>query len=175
MSKIIATLIDAIRAYNVSDCAKDFEGNFTYTISEDLNLWAGREVFTVGQFEEWLDLKQLYSDYHKEAYGIRPRHDYSDYTLSQLQACYEQFASICEENARIEEKREKVAVESFKASARKIMNSGAKDFMTAIRWMMQADDVNPRYRQDVENWMWDHGILYSDYGKSLLKRIYPSR
>ncbi|MBW3019987.1 hypothetical protein KY334_01715, partial [Candidatus Woesearchaeota archaeon] len=45
-------------------------------------------------------LIQMYSDFHKEAYGYRPRFNYSLYTLQQLEDDMARFEKVCEENRK---------------------------------------------------------------------------
>lgn len=165
----------AIKAFNVSECVRDWDGNImpSCLIPEDLNYWAGLEVVTVDTLEEMLNFRHGFSDYHKEAYGTRPRWDTSDYTLTRWRETYASLEREVEESIKREAELEAIAVEAFKKAVVKIRRSGARDFMTAIRWMLQADEVDTRHRQDVERFFWDHNILYSEYGKSLLNRVCP--
>lgn len=170
-------LSTAIKAFNVSECVKDYDGKIVadWCITEDLDVWAGLEVHTVDDLEAWLNFKQGFSDFHKEVHGMRPRFDTSEYTLSMWRQTYEFLKQDADANATMEAERERLNVQSFKDAVRKIRQSGAKDFMTAVRWMLQAEDINPRNRMDVEQYFWEHGILYSEYGQSLIKRISPQR
>jgi len=174
MSKA-SKLRTAIAAFNVSECVKDYEGNImpAYLISTDLDTWKFLEVFNVDDFEKWIEFRHGFSDYHKSVYGSRPRWDTSGYTLSEWISTYASLERENEEVMEREAKQEVLDVDAFKKAVIKIRQSGAKDFSTALRWMLQADDVDRRNRQDVERFFWDHNILYSDYAKSLLNRICP--
>lgn len=170
-------LSTAIKAYNVSECVKDFDGVIVpnYCLTEDLSVWAILEVFTVADLEEWINFKEGYSDTYKEVNGFRPRFDYSKYTLSEWRKEYSTLKNDAESVAKWEKEQLECAIHSFKKSVTKIQRSGAKDFMTAICWMLQADNVNPRNRMEVETFFYDNHILHSDYGQSLIKRICPRR
>ena len=174
MAKIIASLIEAIRAFNVSECVMDWNGKIDplSCITEDLNVWAGREVLTVDGLEEWLNCKLGFSDYHKDVHGCRPRWDFSEYTLSEWRKTYE----ILKADSIIEQEREaelgREAVYNFKKLIAKTAAMGAGDFKTAMRWLMQADDIDRRSKQDIECFFYGHGILFTEYGKKLMRLAY---
>ena len=46
-------------------------------------------------------LIQIYSDFHKDAYGFRPRGvNYHEFTLEELQADFARFERVCDEEAK---------------------------------------------------------------------------
>jgi len=173
MSKLIA----AIASFNVSECVKDWDGNImpSFLISTDLDTWKFLEVRTVEDLEKWLNFKQGFSDYHKEVHGSRPRWDFSGYTLSTWEQTYKLLEEDMERVLKDEAEAELIAVEDFKKMIMNIRRSGAKDFGTALRWLFQGDDINTRHPHSVETFLWDHGILHSEYGKSIFKRVCPSQ
>lgn len=165
----------AIAAFNVSECVRDFEGEIMtgYLISEDLNHWKELEVETVEDLEAWIDMRHGFSDVHKSAYGVRPRFDTSRFTLTEWKDTYSSIERVSKENATIEAEQAVVNIQAFKNAVKRIQRSGAKTFMTAIRWMFDAESVNLKNRRDVECFFYDRGILHTDYGQSLLNRISP--
>jgi hypothetical protein len=46
---------------------------------------------------------------------------------------------------------------------------GANDETTALRWLASSEEFN--HYQDVEHFVWGYGILFTDYGRQLVKRI----
>ena len=42
------------------------------------------------------DMIQIYSDFHKNAYGVRPRFNYHEFSLERLQADFKNFGEICD-------------------------------------------------------------------------------
>jgi hypothetical protein len=72
-------------------------------------------MMTSDSMTERESMIQIYSDFHKEAYGFRPRYNYHEYTLEQLKADWVRFDEICEWN----EKEEKMAQEWAQKEARK--------------------------------------------------------
>ena len=47
--------------------------------------------------------------------------------------------------------------------------NAAGDEETALRWLTSGQKFY--YSQDVEGWVWDYNILFTDYGKELVKKL----
>ena len=120
--------------------------------------------------EELLD---MYSDYHKEAYGFRPSNWSYIYakTTEELLADFAIFAEECKVNAEAEAAWEAKSVEKFKAAIANTISIGAGDEATALRWIVEA--AVEKYGWDYEHYLWSVGILHTDYGKRIGKRIAP--
>ena len=78
---------------------------------------------------------QIYSDFHKNAYGFRPRYDYHSFSLEQLQADFDSFSAISESNEREEEARSDYAIAKFEERVQSVIDMGANDRKTALRWI----------------------------------------
>lgn len=166
-------LSTAIKAFNVSECVMCCgEIQKDWLITEDLNVWAGLEVVTVDGLEEILNFRHSFSDYHKEVHGTRPRWKTDHYTLSDWRTTFESLERQSAQNRIEDEERERIAVNDFKKLLVKTARNGAKDFKTAMRWLMEADEVNPRHPQAVETFFYGHGILFTEYGRKLSKLKY---
>jgi hypothetical protein len=112
---------------------------------------------------------QVYSDFHKDAYGFRPRHiNYYDFTTEQLKADFDHFREVCDENARLEEIAEAKAVAEFKAQIQRLIDMGAGDEETALRWLADSQDG-----WDAEQFLWSKGVLFTDYGRELAVKLQP--
>lgn len=115
--------------------------------------------------------EELFSDFHKDAYGFRPRgyHEFWDATPERKQEIWDDVQQdFLEEMVR--EAREKlVALERFNAMLEKFMTYGAADRTTALRWMTQ--DSKFYNEQCVEHWVWNQGILFTDEGRALVKEL----
>jgi hypothetical protein len=46
---------------------------------------------------------------------------------------------------------------------------GASDEETAIRWLTADEEFY--HSQDVEHWIYNQGILFTDYGRELVKKL----
>jgi hypothetical protein len=116
-------------------------------------------------------LLQIYSDYHKDAYGFRPRWDYSSYSLEQLEADFARFGQMISEATEAEARDERAAVAAFKSVIRTLIEVGAGDEETALRWLASAgvEECGP----DWEHYLWKKGILYTDYGRELGTKLAP--
>ena len=67
----------ALKAFNVSECVRDFNGNImpSCLVSECSDYWAKLGVTTVDEFQEYINLYRGYSDYYKSVHEIRPSRD----------------------------------------------------------------------------------------------------
>ena len=114
----------------------------------------------------------LYSDFHKDAYGFRPRTvNVYAMTTEELEADFDSFSQVCKENAEFEAKAEAQAVEAFKAVLKKTVSIGAGNEATALRWIAEAAALE--YGWDFEHYLWNQGILHTEYGKKIGKKIAP--
>jgi hypothetical protein len=116
-------------------------------------------------------LLQIYSDYHKDAYGFRPRYDYYSYSLEQLEADFARFAQMISEAAEAEARDERAAVAAFQAAIQNTIQIGAGDEETALRWLASAgvEECGP----DWEHYLWKMGILHTEYGRELGTKLAP--
>jgi hypothetical protein len=116
-------------------------------------------------------LLQIYSDYHKDAYGFRPRYDYSAYSLEQLEADFARFGQMISEAAEAEARDERAAVAAYQSVIRTLIEVGAGDEETALRWLASAgvEECGPDY----EHYLWKEGILHTEYGRELGTKLGP--
>lgn len=103
----------------------------------------------------------IYSDCYKDAFGIRPRGNYPE-TVEEYEKDMELFCSM------IDERNEEDRVISLNAQKRieqaidKVIDSGAGDRATALRWMFDHcrwDDGELNY-QEFEHEFWDEGVAF---------------
>ena len=118
--------------------------------------------------------EQTLSDLHKDARGSRPRSDLFWDTWNEAdndgkQAIWDGLVDEMVENDRQEAEHREFCVGEFKALVEKTIALGAGDRATALRWIAQHDRFE--HEQDVEHFVWEHGILFCDYGKALVKEL----
>jgi hypothetical protein len=114
----------------------------------------------------------LYSDFHKDAYGIRPRGlNLYAFTTEELEADFARFEQVCEDNRKEELVAEMEADNTFRALIENTIQMGANDEATALRWI--AEGEVEQYGYDYEHFLWSQGIAYSAYGKEIAKKIAP--
>ena len=68
-----------------------------------------------------------------------------------------------------EEAHKKECLKKFEALVQETIANGAGNEETALRWLSQNDTFY--HIQDIESWVWDHGILFTDYGRKLVKKL----
>lgn len=107
----------------------------------------------------------LVSDLHKDARGFRPREDFwRDWeTLTDAGRQDVWDGLLREVDRAIEE--QKVAewqhLEKFRAALTRVMESQGVDWRTAMRWLMQADNLRDDVGQDVEHFLWGWGLSWA--------------
>ena len=88
---------------------------------------------------------ELYSDFHKEAFGFRPRGDtyalWQSMTPDQKQDAWDYMGRVCDSNDREEKARQTKSVARFEARIADTIAMGAGDEATAMRWIFEADGV----------------------------------
>ena len=114
----------------------------------------------------------IFSDLHKDAYGFRPRgHEYFDAAPERKQEIWVQTIEALEASQEEESLREQEAVAEFKAQITRVIEAGAGNRITALRWLIQPAGETFRLEQDVEYWVFNQGILFTDYGRELVKEL----
>ena len=114
----------------------------------------------------------IYSDFHKDAYGFRPRGiNLYAFTTEELEADFARFEQVCADN-RIEElAAEFEADRAFQTLIENTIQMGANDEVTALRWI--AEGEVEQYGYDYEHFLWNQGIAYSAYGKRIAQKLAP--
>ena len=111
------------------------------------------------------------SDAHKDAYGFRPGNweYYNSLTIEQLQAEADELsAAVCEtidrENAEKEDSAKK-----FEVRVAEVIESGAKDRETALRWIFDAEDITA----DVEIYRGSYAAYHFNLPYGYFEKEYP--
>ena len=114
-----------------------------------------------------------FSDLFKDVNGFRPRgslmDDWNDRTPRQKQELWNALCDELEENTKAEKAAEVVAIEKFEARIQDIIELGAGNRTNALLWMTGTETFY--HIQDVEHFVWEQGILFTDYGKQLIKDL----
>jgi len=99
-------------------------------------------------FKAWEELsaleqaQEIYSDMHKDAYGFRPRFDYSTWTLEQFNAEFELMGRIIEDDNKVKQENQAQAAHDFEMRVLSLLQTGAKDREMALRWIHEAEGSN---------------------------------
>jgi len=116
---------------------------------------------------------QLISDLHKDALGFRPIEAFWEgWTQSDDDKKQAIWDGLCREMDRRQEeeaRNEAYLLAKFKEEVQSYIELGAGDRQTALRWMTQ--DETFYHSQDIEHWVWKQGILFTDYGRELVKEL----
>ena len=116
------------------------------------------------------DLESYIYEGHKDAFGSKGRHyNFDAMSIEDLrkEADWINKAVI---NAIDEEKAatERALVE-FNAPVTSIIELGAGNRINALRWMTSTETFY--LEQCVEAWVYNQGILFTDYGRALVKEL----
>lgn len=115
----------------------------------------------------------LVSDLHKDAYGFRPSVHYmvewDKASPSGKQAIWDGLLVDLEREVNREKQETARSVEIFESMIANSILLGAADRDTAIRWLTQEEAFGEA--QDVEHWVWGHGILFTDVGREIVKKV----
>lgn len=114
-----------------------------------------------------------FSDLFKDVNGYRPRgglmDEWNDRTPRQKQELWNALCDELEENMKREKIVEQECVDEFKARVADVIELGAGNYTNALLWMTSTEKFF--HSQSVEHWVWEQGILFTDYGKQLVKDL----
>ena len=113
------------------------------------------------------------SDLHKDARGFRPGeywwNQWNASTDEEKQTTWDSLIVELEEELERVRRWEEEAVKDFEADVNQHIALGAGDRETALRWMTSDEEFYND--QCIEHWVWNHDILFTDYGRDLVKEL----
>ena len=120
------------------------------------------------------DILLIMSDFHKDAHGFRPRGiDYTKWSDEDIISEWNSLEKICDAN-RIEN-AEQLAQDilTWEDELENLIAIGANNRPTAIRWIVEGIKGDKEYidGQDLEHYIWNKGILFSDTGRTLYQEL----
>ena len=115
--------------------------------------------------------ENIFSDFHKDAYGFRPRLDEEFYTATpaRKQEIWDSVGRAFRIREAEEAEEEARALREFEAEIASVIEAGAGDRTTALRWLTEGDTFYGR--QDVEHWVYNQGILFTKEGRALVEEL----
>ena len=165
-------LLEEIKSRNAKTkawVAEDPANRWAGLYPEDEAHWVERGITTLEALERD-ELATYIYDEHKTAFGCKGRHyDFDSMTLEELKAEADYISAAAKEQMDLEAAQEARALEAFKALVQETIANGAGDETTALRWLTANDTFY--HGQCVESWVWDQGILFTDYGRELVKKL----
>lgn len=159
--------IETQNAKWVAECEARGATFYTTTVS-DPEHWAEYGIYTVEQYQKY-QLAVDIAESAKTAYGRKHWVDYENMSMQELEDLADSYGKSAEEQIRYEEQMEQNSVEEFKSLIQSTIEIGAGDEETALRWLTQDEEFYSS--QCVESWVWDKGILFTDYGRELVNRL----
>lgn len=115
----------------------------------------------------------IISDLHKDAGGFRPTSDWMIMFESQSeemqQEIFDGLVEEMKESQKEEDRRAQLNIDDFEHWVRMNLEMGAPDRTTALRWMTDGEEFYNE--QCVEHFVWNQGILFTDYGRKLVKEL----
>jgi hypothetical protein len=119
---------------------------------------------------------QIVSDLHKDAYGCRPSAFWWDLwneaTDDEKQAEWDDLLEQLDIAIRQEEEERGSALADFEKELAAVMETGKCDELTALGYMtpIEFDEATP-HSQDIEHWVWNYGILFTDRGREIVQMV----
>ena len=111
-----------------------------------------------------------FSDFYKDINGFRPRgHEFYDVSDDHKQKIWDNMEIQFAANQKSDEIIQDQNVETFKALMRKAQEYGAINEDQALRWLTQDEEFYSS--QCVEQFAWEHGILFTDFGKEIVQKL----
>ena len=114
-----------------------------------------------------------FSDLHKDVYGFRPRGNAMDnwdmMGPTRKQAYWDELCAELEANTIFEKQQAENAVAKFEARVKDVIELGAGNRTNALLWMTSSEKFF--HSQSVEHFVWEQGILFTDYGRQLVKDL----
>lgn len=115
----------------------------------------------------------IISDLHKDVRGYRPTASWwqmwNALGKAEKQNVWDALCNDLETKIKHEKIAEEQAVAEFKERIEQAQVWGARDYWDALRWITGCETFY--HIQDVEHFVWEQGILFTDFGKQLIKDI----
>ena len=169
---MLQELITEIKARNAKTkawVAEDPGNRWAGLYPEDAAHWLERGITSLADLERDELITYIY-DEHKTAFGTKGRHyDFDSMSLEELRIEADYISAAAKEQMELEAAQEARALEAFKALVQETIRNGAGNEETALRWLTEEETFY--HGQCVESWVWDQGILFTDYGRELVKKL----
>lgn len=131
-----------------------------------------KEIIMEVKFEDIprKDLEIFIYEEHKTAFGTKGRHyDFESMTMEEIRAEAQYIADACDRAYKEEAEMLERDIASLEEEIATVVSYGAGDRETALRWMTDSETFY--HGQCVEHWVWNKGVLFSDYGRKLVKEL----
>ena len=124
-------------------------------MSNELKSWEEMSALEQAQCTYW--------DMYKDAYGVRPRGvDTSGWTVEDFRNEFDYLGAVIEAADKDRKEAEASATVVFEQRIQSLIQLGAKDRATAMRWIHEAEDTNG----DDEYLAWTLSLPYGYFRKA---------
>ena len=167
-----AALIAHIKSENEKTrkwVAEDPENRFAGLLLDEISHWRELGIDSVAELERYELATQAY-DLHKEAYGFRARwDDIYNQKLEDLKVLVDELSAKVHAQVEREEAEQSLNAEEFEKRIESIIESGAGDRATALRWIVDAQrDVDDYATGDYIRWSLNLPYKYESEFNSVL-------
>jgi hypothetical protein len=125
----------------------------------------------MGYYASLEDANNCFSDLYKDTHGFRPYMNTSGWSLQD----FNEYAEVLQDEISIqmanEREAKEIAVKNVRKDLVRYKGYGAGDTATAIRWMLEADDVHNVHQYS--NWTYNshiHDTKFDSYLRGMIKR-----
>ena len=119
----------------------------------------------------------LIRDLHKEARGRRPSYDWDVWfdalSLAEKQVVWDDLVAESNQRDADEASAEQRHCRQFRDAIRAGMRAGAPSVDDSLSWLFgyHTNGCKPYSVQDIEHFVWEHGILFTPLGKAVVQRL----
>jgi len=117
-------------------------------------------------------LSMCYYEGYKDVHGIKARWvHYGSTTIAQLESMLDGLHCEGERQHQYESEQAIREQEAFEDEIASIIECGAGDRETALRWIAQGQEFWTG--QCLEHFVWGKGLLFTDYGRAIIAEMRP--
>jgi hypothetical protein len=124
----------------------------------DLDHWADYGIYNVTDYEKY----QLTCTIKEASYdcGSKVRVDFNDYTLQELKDMCDYYCDQAHKAQIVKEKLQKDNASNFYLRIKEVCKLGASNYRTAIRWILEADELEHDFAYEGGYLVWEYNLAY---------------
>ena len=124
----------------------------------DLNHWADYGIYNVTDYEKYqltCAIKEASADC-----GGKVRVDFTEYTLKELQDMCDYYSEQAHKANIVKEQSKKDNASNFYLRIKNVCKLGASNYRTAIRWILEADELEHDQYYEGGQLVWEYNLAY---------------
>ena len=137
---------------------KKMNSDTQFKTTTDLSHWADYGIYNVTDYEKYqltCTIKEA-----SGACGSKVRLDFTEYTLEKLQEMCEGWIKLATEAERQRELAKKQNANEFVKRIKETCKLGARNYRTAIRWILEADELEHDFQHEGGYLVWEYNLAY---------------